>query len=246
MKVLVFQADQREPLEEFPCEWIVRPFLSDGDTFEIIDCLRQTPTLNLDEYDSFVITGSKFQVTEDLPWIQYLLDQSKQILALQKPILGICFGHQLLAYALGAEVKKNEKGSEIGMVTVSLTVFGGDAQLFSDVADQFQVFSYHDFEVTSFSNMQDIVILGKNDHSSIQAFCYKNFAFGVQFHPEITFERARQVVQYRKGAHNDPTIDYDAMHDALASMPEPSRVMENFYRLAISSPSSESTKKGKQ
>ncbi|MBI2551903.1 type 1 glutamine amidotransferase [Candidatus Uhrbacteria bacterium] len=229
MRVLVFQADDREPLEQFRCEWLVHPFLRKEDRFEVVHCLRETPKINLEEYDFFVITGSKFQAGENLPWIHYLLDQVKVILELEKPLLGICFGHQLLARALGAAVVENVKGIEAGTVAVELTSEGKAGRLFAGVPKKFQVFAYHYFEVKNFSGIEDVAVLAGNAHSKIQAFRYKDQAWGVQFHPEINLTRARKIISYRKEASDDRSVDYDALYKKLKRLPAGERIMKNFY-----------------
>ena len=235
MKVLVFQADDRDPLEQFRCQWLVHPFLRKADRFEVVYCLRETPKINLEEYDFFVITGSKFQAGEDLPWIHYLLEQVKTILELKKPLLGICFGHQLLARALGAEVVENLKGIEAGTTTVELTREGKAGRLFTGASKKFRVFAYHYYEVKNFSGIADVAVLAGNAHSKVQAFRYKNFAWGVQFHPEVNFERARKVIKYRKETSDDRSIDFDGVAKRLRRMPAGEQIMKNFYRIASES-----------
>ena len=69
----------------------------------------------VDECDAWVITGSKFGVNDDLPWIEALCQFVRTLWERQRPLLGICFGHQLVAKALGGEVIKSEKGWGIGL-----------------------------------------------------------------------------------------------------------------------------------
>lgn len=230
MKVLVFQADQREPLEEFPCQWLVQPFLRKRDTFKIVNCLRETPKLNLEEYDFFAITGSKFQAGEELPWIHYLLEQTKQIIELKKPILGICFGHQLLGRAIGAQVVQNPKGLEAGTVSVELTREGRRGRLFAGVPKKFRVFAYHYFEIKSVDGIEDAVVLAGNAHSKVQAFRYRDHVWGVQFHPEISLERAKKIINHRKTTSDDRSIDFNKVMKELKAMPVGERVMKKFYK----------------
>ena len=65
---------------------------------------------DIDEVDAYLITGSKSSVYDDKPWILPLIEFVKEIAARNKKIIGICFGHQLVAQALGGKTEKSDKG----------------------------------------------------------------------------------------------------------------------------------------
>ncbi|MEJ6655846.1 MAG: gamma-glutamyl-gamma-aminobutyrate hydrolase family protein [Pseudomonas sp.] len=65
--------------------------------------------------DAWLITGSKFGVNDDLPWIDALCEFVRTLWEQEVPLVGVCFGHQLMAKALGGTVRKSEKGWGIGM-----------------------------------------------------------------------------------------------------------------------------------
>ena len=79
--------------------------------------------------DAFVITGSSSSVTERAPWMLRAEGLVREIVAAETPLLGICFGHQLIAQALGGEVGRSPRGREIGTVRVERTA---DDALFRD------------------------------------------------------------------------------------------------------------------
>lgn len=234
MKVLVFQADHREPLEKFDCEWLLHPFLRKDDKFRVINCLKETPRIALPRYDFYVITGSRFQAGEDLPWIHYLLRQVNRILKSEKPLLGICFGHQLLGRALGAEVIENSKGVEVGTVKMELTKAGKQDPLFAKVPKRFKAFQYHYFDVKGISKIKGAELLASNEHTRVQAFRYKN-AWGVQFHPETDLTRARKAIKYRQEMSYDRSLDYDTIYKKLEKVPAGHQIMRNFYQIATQS-----------
>ncbi|MBN8430187.1 gamma-glutamyl-gamma-aminobutyrate hydrolase family protein [Microbulbifer salipaludis] len=70
---------------------------------------------DIDEVDAYLITGSKTGVYDDQPWIAPLMAFVRELHARRKPTLGICFGHQLIAHALGGETRKSEKGWGVGV-----------------------------------------------------------------------------------------------------------------------------------
>lgn len=68
-----------------------------------------------EECDAWLITGSRFGVNDGLPWIDALCELVRTLWAQQRPLVGVCFGHQLMARALGGTVVKSEKGWGMGV-----------------------------------------------------------------------------------------------------------------------------------
>ena len=67
-----------------------------------------------------VVTGSSFMVSDRQPWSEAAGDWLREVVAADTPVLGVCYGHQLLAHALGGRVAQNPHGREIGSVRVRL------------------------------------------------------------------------------------------------------------------------------
>ncbi len=72
---------------------------------------------DIDEVDAFLITGSKSSVYEDKAWIQQLQAFVRELHGRRKKLVGICFGHQLIAQALGGKTEKSERGWGVGLHT---------------------------------------------------------------------------------------------------------------------------------
>jgi GMP synthase (glutamine-hydrolysing) len=67
-----------------------------------------------------VISGAHAMITDDLPWMLRLADWTRRVVTAQVPFLGICFGHQMLARAMGGKVDFHPRGREIGSVDIAL------------------------------------------------------------------------------------------------------------------------------
>ena len=86
-------------------------------TYQVID--GEFPEL-LDEVDAYLITGSKFSVYDDVPWIHKLKAFVKKLHENKKKLVGICFGHQMVAEALEGNVSKAGSGWSVGVQSNSL------------------------------------------------------------------------------------------------------------------------------
>lgn len=154
--------------------------------------------LNTGIDDAWIITGSAYSVYEDLDWIKYLSDQLHAMSSVHKPVLGICFGHQLIAHTFGGKVELNSKGWELGSCKVDLMSESSSSMLFANLSTPLDVYQSHQDVV---SELPSGATLMASNKMGIQAFkCNDNF-YGVQFHPEFTYDVMKKYleIRYRKG-----------------------------------------------
>ena len=176
--------------------------------------------------DGVVISGSQTAVYEDREWIDRTAEWAADAVALGVPVLGVCWGHQLLARALGGTVEPMDE-YELGYATIDRVAAD---PLFDGIDDSFLAFESHSDAVLELPD--EATLLAENDRS-IQAFRVEN-ALGVQFHPEYDLETARWVVQNKDGEL--PAERLDRILDAItperhAETASAKRVFENFERL---------------
>ena len=149
---------------------------------------------DINEADAWIISGSKYSVYDDFPWIKELISFVSDLINNKKYILGICFGHQLVAKCLGAEVKKNPLGWELGSYKISLSEDGNKHSLFSGLSDGEIVYASHQDIVCNMK--QGMIPLALTDKAN-QSFSYGNNIFGVQFHPEFSWNITRKLMDLR-------------------------------------------------
>jgi GMP synthase (glutamine-hydrolysing) len=137
----------------------------------------------VDGFDGVIMTGSPLSVTQPVEWMvraaDYLLASGER----GKPVLGVCFGHQLLAWAGGARVARNPLGRELGTVRVWLTDEGQRSPLLEGFPDRFEVQATHEDIVVD--PPPALTVLARNAVAAVQAFQLGPRSFGVQFHPEM-------------------------------------------------------------
>ena len=170
------------------------------------------------EFDAIVVTGSRASVYWDEPWIDPLVEYVGEAADRGLPILGVCYGHQVLAEALGGHVAGMD-GFEIGYNTVHRV---RDDPLFADIDESFTVFTTHGDTVTTLP--PGATLLAENEHG-VHAF-RNGHCWGVQFHPEYDLDTAREVTEGKRDRLGDARVDdvlagitpeaYDAACEAKA------------------------------
>lgn len=171
------------------------------------------------ELAGVVMTGSHSMVTDHEPWSEAVAAWLRTAVAAELPVLGICYGHQLLAHALGGEVGYHPGGIELGTVPVALTAAAAEDPLFADLPPRFDAQAAHRQSVRRLPD--GAVVLGANAFEAHHAVRFAPHAWGVQFHPE--FSAAATQAYVRASAPEVPP--------AVASTPVAASVLPRFARL---------------
>ncbi len=151
----------------------------------------QLPVLAGDE--GVVITGSPAMVTDREPWSERLAEWLAQHAHNRVPVLGVCYGHQLLAHALGGSVQWHPKGREIGTVDIELEPVGEKDPLLGILPAHFKAQVTHAQSVKMLP--PNAVLLAHNAFEPHHAFRVGNTTWGVQFHPEFSAEIMRAYIR---------------------------------------------------
>ena len=146
---------------------------------------------DIDAVDGFIITGSKSSAYDDKQWIRDLEALIQKLHARRKKMVGICFGHQIIAKALGGVVSKSDKGWGVGIHTYELdkAPFDGaqSGQLKLVVSHQDQV---HELPPGARNIMS-------NAHCENAGFVMGDHIFTLQGHPEFIDEYSEAIMSFR-------------------------------------------------
>ena len=156
--------------------------------------------------DAWIITGSPCSVYNCEAWMVNLEEEMKNIQSSQIPVLGICFGHQLIAKCFGGTVELNPQGWELGAYPVQFTAAGKKSQLFSGMEENAIVYESHQDSVTVLP--ENAIELARNNKGN-QAFMIHDNFYGVQFHPEFSWEVIKMYVFIRSAMGvkvDDPSV----------------------------------------
>lgn len=142
------------------------------------------------------------------------------------PILGICLGHQLLAYISGSKIIKSPKQKEIGAVDIFLSEHGKKDILFSGVPAIFLAQQGHGDCVLSLP--KKATLMAESKKCKIQAFKIRNNIYGVQFHPELNDKRD---ILLRAKIYCNYNINIDSLD--LRTSRFGKKIINNFVNLVV-------------
>jgi GMP synthase (glutamine-hydrolysing) len=194
-------------------------------SWAVHDVRTDAPLPGPRDADAFVITGSSSSVTERAPWMLRAEALVRGIEQARVPLLGICFGHQMIAQALGGEVKKNPRGREIGTVRVERLL---DDPLFAGLPRSFDVNATHVDAVVELPPHAEVLATTSLD--PVAAFCVGDRVKAVQFHPEFDGDVMRGYLRARADRVREEGLDPDAL---LAAVHEGTRgrdILRGFAR----------------
>ena len=213
-------------------DWIKQTSGYPDNHFQTVSVHKNEPLPPVADIAGVIVTGSPAMVTEKLEWIttseHYLLDAIDQ----PKPVLGICFGHQLLAQALGGRVDWHPQGREIGTTTLQLTSAAKGDPLLHNLPPEFPVHVTHMQSVIDLPTGSEI--LGFNDFDRHQAVRFTDRAWGIQFHPEFDEDIMTGYIRERFEVIRNEGLDADALLASVIPAKESEVILSRFMQLALS------------
>lgn len=215
--------------------WFVRTLGGAGHRFRVVSVNHgEKPPSRASDYDAVMMTGSPLSVTQRAPWMDraaaYMVDAAEH----RVPVLGVCFGHQLLAHAFGARVVRNPKGREIGTIACQITAEGHRDPLFEGVPRRFDIQATHEDIVVDEPGA--LTLLASNENTRNQAFRAGKYIRAVQFHPEADAATMKALIEARlqklqveaRERGEDPVQKTRALFARIGPTPVGRRILTNF------------------
>jgi GMP synthase (glutamine-hydrolysing) len=164
-----------------------------GLTFKRFAVLRNEFPADIHACDGWLITGSRFGAYEDHPWIPPLEDFIRAAYAAHVPVVGVCFGHQIIAQAMGGRVEKYQGGWSVGPTKYDF----GDRT--------YTLNAWHQDQVTQ--KPEGAQVLASTEFCENAALLYDDRMFTVQPHPEFPKEFIEGLIKHRgPGLVPDPIL----------------------------------------
>lgn len=194
--------------------------------FQVVRVFEGEPLPPHGAHSAAIITGSWAMVTDLLPWSEATAQWIREAMAQAFPLFGICYGHQLMAHALGGKVDYHPQGREMGCLDIDLLPGAEAEPLLAGAGPRFKA---------NLTHMQTVLelppgaqVLARSAHDPHQVLRYGPHAVSTQFHPEFSQAIAASCIRLRAQVLQSEGFDPDAMLGQLVETPVPQQMLQRF------------------
>ncbi len=167
--------------------------------------MRNLPVADLPDptdYAGYLITGSKHSVYDNLPWIAQTADFARAAMAAQRPVVGICFGHQLLAHFFGGKVGPADNGWAVGVHHNQVLT---QQKWMQPASSSLAMLSSHQDQVLELPPQAQRFAL--TSHCPNAGFTLGRYGLAMQSHPEFSADYARRLMNRRIDSIGAEVVD---------------------------------------
>lgn len=211
-------------------DWIIAASGAAPGLFTVADGIIE-PLPALSKLSGLIITGSHLMVSDGGPQVELWSGLVRNAVAARLPVFGLCYGHQLLNYALGGVVADHPGGLELGQVEIEMEAAAQDDPLFSVLPTRFSAYATHLQSIRKLA--PGAFVYGYNAFESHHAVRFAPAAWGVQFHPE--FKQAimhAYIRQQRKRLESDAQME--SLVNQVEALPQAGLLIQRFCQLLSS------------
>lgn len=204
-----------------------------------IDVYRRQPLPDPSELAGFVITGSPAMVSAREDWSEKTASWLVEAVKTGIPILGVCYGHQLLAHALGGKAGPNPAGRQMGTVKTQIIDYKDKDPLLGHLPYHFAAQTSHSEVVLELPPGAQRLATSPLDNNF--AIRFAENVWGVQFHPEFSVPIMSEYIRYRSDAIRDEGLNPEQLLAKVSETEEAKLVLSAFASLAQKTYSADST-----
>jgi len=203
-----------------------------GVEYRVVEAYEEDVPTDPEPYSHVLILGGPMSANEEdkYPFLTREMELISSCVEVDKPLLGICLGAQLVAKTLGSRIYPTP-AKEIGWHTVELTRPAAMDFLFSFMPKEVTVFQWH---VETFDLPRHSVRLAASEVCPNQAFRFKNHIYGLQFHLEVT----QGMVNTWKGAYKEELKEEGAAIPSFVPDPRVASISWEFFSRFLQFPRS--------
>jgi GMP synthase (glutamine-hydrolysing) len=191
-----------------------------------VDVFRHQPLPRPENLAGIVVTGSPAMVSARLDWSELTAKWLRQAVETGMPVLGVCYGHQLLAHALGGIAGPNPAGRQIGTVESQIIDIKENDPLMGYLPATFAAQTSHSEVVLELpAGAQRLATSPLDENFSIR---FTENAWGVQFHPEFSAAVTSDYIRYRADALREEGLEPDCLMDRVTETEAARSVLKRF------------------
>ena len=210
-------------------EWIMKALGLPEDDVAVSSLYAGEPTPEISSVGGVIVTGSPAMVTDRAEWSERAARWLADVVESDAvPVLGLCYGHQLIAHGLGGEVGANPNGRETGTVEVRIDA----SSVAEDALLEGGALRCHMSHVESVlvppSGAEVLAVTDVESHAVLR---FGPRQWGVQFHPEFDQDIMRRYVEARREILKSEGFDPDTLIAGASDTPEITSILARFAAL---------------